>query len=168
MGSVLSKDELVTEVENGLVKEMVDPEKQVQVNGIDLSLSRIETFSGCGRIAFDNSERKISDCKVLNFDDDGWIFLAEGCYKVIFNEVVSIPKDLCAIGRPRSSLLRSGCTVDSAIWDAGYEGRSESLLIVKNGDGVHLKKDARILQLIFLRSTPVEDGYDGVYQKENI
>lgn len=168
MGSVLSKDELITEVENGLVSEMIEPEKQIQVNGIDLSLLRIETFCGSGRIAFDNSERKVPDCKVLNFGDDGWIFLTPGCYKVIFNEVVSIPKDMCAIGRPRSSLLRSGCTVDSAIWDAGYEGRSESLLIVKNSDGVHLKKGARILQLIFLRSAPVEDGYDGVYQKENL
>ncbi|MDY6966153.1 MAG: deoxyuridine 5'-triphosphate nucleotidohydrolase [Halobacteriota archaeon] len=168
MVSVLSKDELKIELKKGLVENLIDPDKQLQVNGIDLSVSQIEVFEDCGRIAFDNSERVISSSRRLDFNDEGWIHLPEGCYKVIFNEVVDIPRDMCAIGKPRSSLLRSGCTVASAVWDAGYKGRSESLLIVKNRYGIHLKRDACILQLVFLRTTPVGEGYDGVYQNENL
>ena len=32
-----------------------------------------------------------------------------------------------ALGFARSSLLRSGCGIQNAVWDAGYHGRSEAL-----------------------------------------
>ena len=73
-----------------------------------------------------------------------------------------------ALARPRSSLLRCGVTVGTAVWDAGYSGRSQSLLVVYNRQGVRLQKNARIIQLIFLRLTGETKGYQGVYQGENI
>jgi dUTP pyrophosphatase len=35
-----------------------------------------------------------------------------------------------AIGVPRTSLIRCGVTTETGIWNAGYEGRSESLMVV--------------------------------------
>lgn len=153
---------------NRLVDEMIDPEVQIQPNGIELTLRRVEKLSGTGAIAFDNAERVLPSSSVLEFGADGWIVLGRGSYKVVFNEVVNMPKDIAAIARPRSSLLRCGATIETAVWDAGYSGRSESLLVVHSGE-LRLRKNARILQLLFMRiESPVGKGYSGIYQHENI
>jgi dUTP pyrophosphatase len=57
----------------------------------------------------------------------------------------------------------------TAIWDAGYVGRSECSLVVKNPYGFRVKKNARIVQLMFTRlETEVKDGYSGRYMHENM
>ncbi len=168
---MLSHEELVSLLNNKppLVEEMIDPKVQIQPNGIELTLSRIEIHEGSGAIAFDNSERKLPAVRSIDFDTEGWVHLAEGSYEIIFNEIVNIPKNLAAIAKPRSSLLRCGVTVETAVWDAGYSGRSESLLVVHNKKGFKIRKNARVLQLLFFRlDEEVRNGYSGIYQKENI
>ena len=49
-----------------------------------------------------------------------------------------------ALGRPRSSLLRCGASLHTAVWDAGYRGRSQSLLVVHHPAGLRLGRDARV------------------------
>ncbi|MBE0522276.1 MAG: deoxyuridine 5'-triphosphate nucleotidohydrolase [Candidatus Methanoperedenaceae archaeon] len=169
--SMLAHDELVFLINSNppLVEQMIDPEIQVQPNGIELTLQKVEAHTGHGAVAFDNSERKLPETVNIEFDDDGWLHLPRGSYKILFNEVVNIPKDIAAIAKPRSSLLRCGVTIETAVWDAGYSGRSESLLVVLNEDGFRVKKDARVLQLLFYRlGERVNEGYSGVYQNENI
>lgn len=92
-----------------------------------------------------------------------------GCYLVTYNEVVNLPKDVMALAMPRSSLLRCGVSVHTAVWDAGYSGRSQSLMAIYNPRGFRLLKDARIIQLVFLRlSHEVAEGYQGMFQRENL
>jgi len=168
---MLSHDELVSLLNENppLVEKMIDPGTQVQPNGIELTLQRVEVHDGSGSIAFDNSERRLPRTKNLDFDDDGWMHLPGGSYKIVFNEIVNIPRDIAAIAKPRSSLLRCGVTVETAVWDAGYSGRSESLLVVYNEKGFRVRKDARVLQLLFFRlGEEVRKGYSGVYQNENV
>lgn len=151
-----------------LLENAVDIETQIQPNGIELTLKEIKTIEGPGAVDFDNSERKLPDGKSLEFGSDSWIHLPEGIYKILFNEVVNIPMNLAAIAKPRSTLIRCGATLETAVWDAGYRGRSESLLVVYNASGFRLKKDARIMQLLFYTlDTEVEKGYSGIYQNEN-
>jgi dUTP pyrophosphatase len=58
--------------------------------------------------------------------------------------------------------------VKTALWDSGYSGRSGSLLVVHNPAGIHLQKDARIIQLVFFGlDAPAEKAYSGLYQDEN-
>ena len=168
---MLSHEELVSLVNNKppLVEHMIDPDIQIQPNGIELTLHRIELHENSGAIAFDNSERKLPRTKNLDFDSEGWLHLPKGSYKIMFNEIVNIPKNIAAIAKPRSSLLRCGATVETAVWDAGYNGRSESLLVVYNENGFKIKKNARVLQLLFFRlGKEVGEGYSGIYQNENI
>jgi dUTP pyrophosphatase len=169
--SLLSHEELISLINQKppLVEKMIDPDVQVQPNGIELTLQRVEIHEGSGAIAFDNSERKLSQTKAMDFDAKDWIHLPKGSYKIVFNEIVNIPKNIAAIAKPRSSLLRCGATVETAVWDAGYSGRSESLLVVFNENGFKIKKNARVLQLLFFRlGKEVKEGYCGVYQNENI
>ncbi len=153
----------------GLVESMIDPETQTQMCGMELTLQRIERFTSAGGVAFDNKERKLPETETLSFDEMGWINLTAGAYLVTFNEVVNIPGDVAAIARARSSLLRCGATLETALWDPGYRGRSQSLLVVYNPLGLRLKKNARLMQLVFLRlEKEAEKLYSGKYQGENI
>ena len=114
-------------------------------------------------------QRELSDTEVLEFDDAGWLPLAAGSYLITFNEVVNLPLDLMALGRPRSSLLRSGVSIHTAVWDAGYRGRSQALLNVFNPAGYRVQKDARMLQLVFFRlEQPLSRGYQGRFLGENL
>jgi len=153
----------------GLVESMIDPETQTQMCGVELTLQKIERFNSAGAVAFDNKERKLPETEPLNFDEMGWIELPAGSYLVTFNEIVNIPKDVAAMARARSTLLRCGATLETALWDPGYRGRSQSLLVVYNPQGLKLKKDARLMQLVFLRlENEAEKLYSGKYQGENI
>lgn len=154
-----------------LIENAINITTQLQSNGVDLTVGKIYEFSKTvGKIAFDNSERELPETYEIKFNEDDWIYLPKGCYKTVFNEKVNIPKDIMAIGAPRSSLLRSGVSMENAIWDAGYSGRSESLLIVYNDAGFYIKKNARLLQLIFIKLSKVSrsgKAYEGIYNLEH-
>ncbi len=142
-------------------------DSQFQPAGVDVTLKEVLRFSCSGNIDFDNSERKISDTESVPFEG-GWAKLEPGSYKVIFNEYVRIPNDAAALCFPRSSLLRSGVTLECAVWDPGYEGRSEALLVISNPHGARFKKNAKIGQLVFIKlSEPAKETYQGVYKGEN-
>ena len=143
-------------------------EGQLQPCGIDMTLKEVHILSDAGVVDYDNSKRKISKSSALAFDAEGKLHLAQGCYKIIYNEYVSVPIDACAFGFPRSSLLRCGADVRCAVWDPGYHGRSESLLVVHNAHGITLYKDAKVMQLVFVRlESAAHKGYEGQYKGEN-
>jgi dUTP pyrophosphatase len=59
--------------------------------------------------------------------------------------------------------------LETALWEPGYRGRRQSLLVVYNSHGLRLKRNARLMQLIFLRlEKEAEKLYSGKYQGENI
>jgi dUTP pyrophosphatase len=151
-----------------LIEGWLNLDEQVQANGFDLTLRDVAAMKSVGTIASSNSQRVLSDLFPLSFGGDGFIDLAAGVYMVTYNEIVHLPKNIMALGRPRSSLLRCGVNVGTAVWDAGYEGRSQSLLMVHNPKGFRVQQNARITQLVFLELTGESEGYNGVYQGENI
>lgn len=170
-GAVLGREDLLTLIvgEQRLLSNYLDLEQQVQPNGVDLSLQTVSAIHGQGILAADNAGRVLPDVEPLPFDDAGFVTLGPGVYQVVFNEIVNLPKDMMAFGRPRSSLCRCGVTLHTAVWDAGYNGRSTSLLNVANPSGFRVQRDARLLQLVFIKlAREVAEGYRGIYQGENI
>jgi dUTP pyrophosphatase len=151
-----------------LVEGYINLEEQLQTNGFDLTLREIAALQTAGRIMASNAERVVSDLSPLAFDTTESIELKPGIYMITYNEIVHLPKNLMALGRPRSSLLRCGVNVGTAVWDAGYEGRSQSLLIVHHPRGFRVQKNARVAQLVFFELAGETEGYHGVYQGENI
>ncbi len=168
--SVLASSEILRyiQAQPPLVAEYLDLAAQVQPNGFDLTLRRIDVLQTPGTLAESNQDRVLPVTTPLVFDALGFIDLLPGAYRITFNEVVNLPHDLMAIARTRSSLLRSGVVVPSAVWDAGYSGRSESLMVVHNTRGFRVQRNARLLQLVFMTLSGQTDGYQGVYQGENI
>ena len=168
---VLGREQLRRRIlsDRPLVTDWLDLDDQLQPNGFDLTLRGIGAFAGPGAIAADSAGRRLPEVRSLAFGEDGWIDLAPGPYQIVFNEVVDLPNDLMALGRPRSSLGRCGVAIHSAVWDAGYRGRSTSLLVVSNPAGFSVQRDARLLQLVFLGlDQGVAEGYRGAYQGENL
>ena len=107
-------------------------DQQLQPNGFDLTLCQVARLTSAGYMGSRPDQRGLSDTEPLEFDRMGWLRLAAGSYLITFNEVVHLPLDLMALGRPRSSLLRSGVSIHTAVWDAGYQGRSQALFSVYN------------------------------------
>jgi dUTP pyrophosphatase len=170
MTAVLSRQDIQRLVQKKppLIEGYVDLENQLQPNGIDLTLRHIALTQSSGSIAAEDSQRLVPELAPLVFDGLGFIDLVPGAYIITYNEIVHLPKDIMALARPRSSLLRCGVTVGTAVWDAGYSGRSQSLMVVYNPQGFRLQQNARIAQLIFLRLSQKTRGYKGAYQGENI
>ncbi len=170
MTAVLSKQDIhrLLQQKPPLIESYIDLEAQLQPNGFDLTLREIALPQTAGKIATSNSQRLVSDLAPLVFDGLDFIDLMPGAYVITHNEIVHLPNNIMALARPRSSLLRCGVTVNTAVWDAGYSGRSQSLMVVYNPQGFHLQRNARVVQLVFFQLTEETEGYHGAYQGENI
>ena len=170
-GEVLGREaimELIGEAPS-LLGEFLSLEDQLQPNGFDLTLRDVRELTTPGSMGQQAEQRVVSETGPLDFDQQGWLRLAAGPYLVTFNEVVALPLDLMALGRPRSSLLRSAVSIHTAVWDAGYQGRSQALMVVYHPGGYLVQRGARLMQLVFLRlGRPVREGYQGAYLKENL
>jgi dUTP pyrophosphatase len=152
-----------------LVAGMPVPEEQIQPNGVDLTLAEVHRFGGGGRLAVDNRDRVLPAIEPVPWEADGFARLPAGAYHIVYNETVHLPLDVMALGRPRSSLGRCGATIHTAVWDAGYRGRSTSLLVVANPHGFAVEQGARVMQLVFFTlARPASAGYAGAYQGENL
>lgn len=167
---VLSREQIreLIGCETPLLAGWSDLDEQLQPNGFDLRLAEIQRHRGRGTIGISNEQRVLPALESVEADADGFVDLSPGIYHVTYEEIVSLPKNLMALGRPRSSLARSGVAIHTAVWDAGYSGRSTSLLSVLNPVGFRVQIGARILQLVFFGlAVAANEGYQGVYQGEN-
>ena len=167
----LNKNQLQKRIEEeNLITEFIDMETQLQPAGFDLTAEEIHRYEDEGKLDFSNSEREIPETEEVEAvkksegDDYGWWSLEPGAYKVVMNEYVDIPENFVGVAHPRSSLLRMGCTIGNALWEPGYTGPGEFVLIVQNPEGVEIKENARVNQLTFEEIDETE-GYDGVYHE---
>jgi dUTP pyrophosphatase len=172
-GSVLGAESIrqLLQRDPPLLDPLDDPSQQIQPNGVDLTLEsiwRIDGAGGAGAIGVAGDSRIIPDRAPVAASADGWCHLLPGTYMIRFREAVALPLDLMAFGRSRSSLLRCGAAIHTAVWDAGYHGRSEALLVVYAAAGIRLQLGARALQLVFLRLEAPTYAYAGAYQQENL
>ena len=171
-GNPLNREEIRRLIVDGsppLIADYVDLEAQLQPNGFDLTAGAAARFVTPGQLGASDADRVLAGAAPLEFGADGWLTLPPGAYLITFNEAVNLPLDLMALGRPRSSLLRCGVSLHTAVWDAGYRGRSQSLLAVHHPAGFRLQRNARAAQLAFFHlATPPGRGYAGRYQGEGL
>ena len=152
------------------VAEHVSPttDEQVQPNGVDLTLDVVFEQLEPGRIGANGKEigeRIARPLEELDQAAPDTYYLPRGAYVARYGETIRIPGGHVGFVYPRSSLMRNSCMLNTAVWDAGYEGRGEGLLQVHHD--VELVRGARIAQ-IFLAEADHETTYDGTYQGENL
>ena len=163
------------------IKELIEQKKlitnylnldiQLTPNGFDLTAGSVFEFIRPGALDFSNKERVIPQAKEVKpekknpQDKFGWWNLKRGAYKIRTNECLNLPDDLVVIAFPRSSLLRMGVFTQNGVWDAGFRGKSEFILVVENPQGLRLKQNARVIQTLFIRINKTELAYQGIYQE---
>ncbi len=170
-GTPLDRDSIGNLIEGSppLLVDYLSLETQLQPNGFDMTLRHVARLTTPGAVGAEDASRELSGTQPIEYENDGWMRLEPGPFLITFNEVVNLPLDIMALGRPRSSLLRSGAGVHTAVWDAGYRGRSQALLVVYHPDGYRVQRNARLMQLVFFRmETAASRGYQGRFQSENI
>lgn len=148
-----------------IVEGLRDADAQVQPNGIDLTIEEVWQLATTGAIGGPSPGRRLPERTPVAPTSNGWYRLSQGPYLVSLHERVRIPVDLTALALPRSTLLRCGAMLYTAVWDAGYFGRAEALLVVANPAGIELAADAAICQLVFFTLTEQVEAYRGAYQE---
>jgi deoxycytidine triphosphate deaminase len=161
------------------VARHIDPvdDPQVQPNGVDLTVAALFEQVEPGRI--DRGGKRIGARRELDVAEqgstarrtasgdatDGVYRLSPGGYVLQYAETIRIPEGHVGFLYPRSSLMRNSCMLDTAVWDAGYEGKGEGLLEVHHE--LELERGARVAQLV-LAEADHEGTYDGSYQGERV
>jgi len=135
---------------------------QRQPNGVDLTVGAIFEQAEPGAIRRDG--KRVGEREALA-PEDGAYRLEPGTYVVRYGEPVRIPDGRIGFVLPRSTLLRNSCTLDTAVWDAGYEGVGEGRLDV--GHAIAIEPGARIAQLV-LAAADHDGTYEGEYQGERL
>nr|WP_281244632.1 deoxyuridine 5'-triphosphate nucleotidohydrolase [Halopelagius inordinatus] len=149
----------------GFVAEHIDPldASQVQPNGVDLTAAAVLEQVEPGRIGTEG--KQIGERRELDVDEEGVYRLSPGGYVLQYAETIHIPEGHVGFLYPRSSLMRNSCMLDTAVWDAGYQGKGEGLLEVHHE--IALEPRARVAQLV-LAEADHEETYDGSYQGERV
>ena len=137
--------------------------EQKQPAGFDVTVSRIFAYP---KDRFTLTVTKPENSRLEEVQARNDIFeLKEGAYFVELNEITTIPKDAIGILLPRSTLLRNGLDVRTALFDPGYSGQPKVMLVCHRPASI--ERFARIGQLVVLKSDrDFSSQYLGQYQGE--
>jgi len=149
------------------LRELPDREIQIQPSGVDFTLRRIGRFHGRGRLTKTRDGMRLPEIEYI-MPTDGYYILKPREYLVEYGEIVKVPEDAIGFILPRSSLLRMGVALYTAVWDPGYVGRGKGLLTVFNRNGVELEEGCRIGQFVLAKLTGRAERYRGRYLFEGI
>lgn len=150
--------------ERQVIDNYVDFDEQLQPNGFDLTVATIEVYKDAGVVDFYNKKRRPSEGEEISISPLG-TFLSRGVYRITFNEFIRIPLNMCAITYPRSTLLRSGVFMGTAMGDAGYCGKYQVAIDVSNPHGFIVYPNAKLAQISFLSLGEEQEGYNGIYRE---
>lgn len=136
---------------------------QIQPAGYDVSVNDIHCFP---KTRFTLGIEKGENSSLEDVPLVGEFFeLEAGAYFVDLNEITTIPKDSIGILLPRSTLLRNGLDVRTALFDPGYSGQPKVMLVCHRP--ARVQRFSRIGQLVILRSDrEFLAQYSGQYQGE--
>lgn len=133
----------------------------MQPNGVDLRLAEVFRITGTGALR----ETGTALAERESLEDWDREPLPPGAYVIRYAERVRVPEGHVGLILPRSSLLRNGATLHSALWDQGYDGRGEGLLVLWHP--LWLPRGCRIGQFVLITADAAE-AYRGQWQGENL
>jgi dUTP pyrophosphatase len=147
--------------EKELIKLFPDFEKLVQPSGIDLALDEVFIQKSPGSLI--DNEKNLPDIEPL----DGPIYSLKPhtAYLATIDRKIKIPKGYTMLYLPRSTLLRSFVSVQTAVGDPGFYG-TLMFLVYNHGEFEYkIKKGDRIAQGVVFEVTGSGE-YSGSYQEE--
>jgi dUTP pyrophosphatase len=169
--SILS-DKDITELckkDPPLIQDYLDWEWQLQPAGFDLLVDKIFSLESAGTIMPIRETNLKPQRREWQPDSSGIYHLQKGYYIVLFREVLQIPKNIMALGKPRSTLIRYGGSLVTGVWDPGFNGRSQCGLLVENEQGINIYKNSALMQITFFFMASESSGfqYNYLYKSES-
>ena len=158
--------EILTFIANGMIRNYVSINTQIQPNGFDLTIKEIMMFTDEWepRVDFDNKTRQISSTMPILLAY-GEYHLEPGVYLFRANEIFKTPDNIVGWGMPRSTLSRCGVLLNSAVLDAGYSGHLVFTIFISQA--MTFSKNARFCQMIFFKLNEAPNQlYGGVYKEK--
>jgi deoxycytidine triphosphate deaminase len=149
-----------------LIQKVVqaDSGEQKQPAGYDVSVSKIHSFPK-SKFSLGIAKGENSTLEEVPLVNNYFELNEIGAYFVDLNEITTIPKDAIGILLPRSTLLRNGLDVRTALFDPGYSGQPKVMLVCHRP--ARIQRFARIGQIIILKSDrEFNSQYSGQYQGE--
>lgn len=143
-------------------------ENQFQPNGIDLRLTDVRLMDETEIRALDlEGYSKIPPYMYVPVDEDDNTFILSKHNIYMFElEYVAMPSNVSALLYPRSSLMRGGLRMQTAVVDAGFKGtlmvQVENMLTAPYYIGL----DDRVVQMVCFDIGDDSNTYDGSYQDE--
>jgi deoxycytidine triphosphate deaminase len=139
--------------------------------GIDLSVKKIEKIFKGGQVLKDrtviSSENYYELLPSENKEGRMTWKLIEGAYALTFNEKVTIPPNYTGFILHRSSIMRSGGMIVSAIWDPGFTtGDNDMGTTLFVHVPIEIEKDARVAQFYMMSNETVDELYNGQFQNK--
>ena len=146
--------------EKELVKLFPDFADLVQPSGIDLELDRIYVQKTGGSLI--DNEKNLPEIEEL----EGEIFTLKPhtAYLASIKRKIKIPKGYTMLYLPRSTLLRSFVSVQTAVGDPGFYG-TLMFMIYNHGDFEYEIKSGDRIALAVLFPFEVSGEYNGSYQE---
>ena len=159
----------------GLLKLEHAHGKPAQI-GFDLSLKQVNKIGDLkgvnvfydrefkiGKVLKDRTElTTYTPHPLINLDGaHGWLLYA-GVYDITFNEGCKIPSNRVAFIKQRSSLYRNGTTINSPVFDPGFETEFMGTLMYVH-ETIFIEENARVAQIYFHECEAAE-LYDGQWQ----
>lgn len=161
MPRILSGEEIAPLIQKVLFAESGE---QKQPAGYDVTVANIHSFPE-DRFFLGIAKGENSALTQVPIVEGKYFDLEKGAYFVDLNEITTIPHDAIGILLPRSTLLRNGLDVRTALFDPGYSGQPKVMLVSYRK--ARIEKFARIGQLIILKSdAEFTQKYSGRYQGE--
>lgn len=149
-------------------------EQQYQPAGIDLKLGKIETFNTDQKFyGLVNGKKYLPECKELRMNAisvDGHmtnVYSLEPYvpYIATVQDKIEIDEQSLQFYKPRSSVLRCGTNVFTAIGDPGFYGHLSFLVINFLPVDFIISKGERFAQLVDIRVDGIMKKYDGDYNE---
>jgi deoxycytidine triphosphate deaminase len=161
MSKILSGEDIAPLVQKVLQAESGE---QRQPAGFDVTVNAVHSFPKT-KFTLGIAKGENSPLADVPLVDGEYFDLDEGAYFVDLNEITTIPKDAIGILLPRSTLLRNGLDVRTALFDPGYSGQPKVMLVCHRP--ARIQRFARIGQLVIIRSDgEFSSQYSGRYQGE--
>lgn len=158
-------------------------EKDYQPSGLDLRLGKVfvldsdENYSyglyGGNKRIPNHVEKKEDYLKMLDLPHDkeevytGWFLDPNKAYICQVQEQIKIGENNAQFYLPRSTLLRAGINVYTALGDLGYNGHLSFLVINHGTKPFFIEKGERFAQLVDFGVRGGSESYDGDYQEEH-
>lgn len=143
-----------------MIENLIHDDTQVHQKKVDLTVSEVYKFSTPGQLDFGGGEYKPAECSQMETekkhadDDYGWWQLAEGTFKLQFNETIQLDEGNLGLIQPHPRLLNVGAHHPTLLLLPEEIDKDSPFIIPFTVDsyGCNLKENCRTSQLLVLEN----------------